>query len=103
MIGLTLLNDIGLSNWSIVPRPFGETTASEFIKKTDEKIDRICKFPGSGTREPLLKDKKQVFRYVYIQKRIKLIYRYDEELQIIYIEDVWNTNMDPQHLLEGMK
>ena len=51
----------------------------------------------------MLKDKNSVFRYVYIQKRIKLIYRYDEELQTIYIEDVWNTNMDSEHLLDRMK
>ena len=84
-------------------KTFGESTASEFIKKTDEKIDRICKFPESGTREPFLKEKDPVFRYVYIQKRIKLIYRLDEELQTIYIEDVWDTRMDPQHLLDRMK
>lgn len=75
----------------------------EFAKKAEEKIDGICKFPESGTWEPLLKDKEQVFRCVHIQKRIKLIYRFDEELQTIYIEDVWITKMDPQHLLEGMK
>ena len=84
-------------------KTFGETTASEFIKKTDEKIDRICKFPESGMREPLLKEKDSAFRYVYIQKRIKLIYQYDEEQQTIYIMDVWNTKMDPEHLLDRMK
>ena len=83
-------------------KTFGETITSEFIKKTEEKIDRICKFPTSGTFEPLLKDKEQVFRYVHIQKRIKLIYRYDVEQQTIYIEDVWNTKMDPERLLERM-
>ena len=70
---------------------FGGLFVSEFAKKAEEKIERICKFPESATREPLLKDKEQVFRYVYVQKRIKLIYRFDEELQTIYIEDVWNT------------
>lgn len=78
---------------------FGEPTASDFIKSTDVKIERICKFPESGTREPLLKDAEFVYRYVLVQKRIKLIYRYDEEQQTIYIEDLWNTKMDPQHLL----
>ena len=32
-----------------------------------------------------------------------LIYRYDEEQHSIFIEDVWNTNMLPEHLVEGMK
>lgn len=84
-------------------KTFGEATASEFIKKTDEKIDRICKFPESGVHEPLLKEKDQAFRFVHIQKLIKLIYRFDEELHTIFIEDVWNTNMDPEHLLDRIK
>ena len=83
-------------------RTFGEPTALEFIKSTDAKIERICKFPESGTREPLLNDKEMNYRYVLIQKRVKLIYRYDEELRTIFIEDVWNTKMLPEHLLEGM-
>ena len=82
---------------------FGGLFVSEFAKKAEEKIERICKFPESGTREPLLKGKDTVFRHVFIQKRIKLIYRYDEEQQTVFIMDVWNTKMDPQHLLEGMK
>ena len=83
-------------------RTFGEPTALEFIKSTDAKIEKICKFPESGTREPLLNDKEMNYRYVLIQKRVKLIYRYDEELRTIFIEDVWNTKMLPEHLLEGM-
>ena len=82
---------------------FGGLFVLEFAKKAEEKIDRICKFPESGTREHLLKEKDSAFRYVYIQKRIQLIYRLDEELQIVYIVDVWDTRMDPQHLLDRMK
>ena len=84
-------------------KTFGEAVASDFIRKTDEKIERICKFPESGTHEPLLKDEKRVSRYILVQRRIKLIYQYDEEQQTIYIMDVWNTKMDPQHLLDRMK
>ena len=84
-------------------KTFGKSIASELIKRADEKIERICKFPESGMREPLLKDKEQVFRYVLVQRRIKIIYQYDEEQQTIYIMDVWNTKMDPQHLLDRMK
>jgi plasmid stabilization system protein ParE len=82
---------------------FGGLFLLEFAKKAEEKIDRICKFPETGTLEPLLKDEKQISRYVLIQRRIKIIYQYDEEQQTIYIMDVWNTKMDPQHLLERMK
>ncbi len=82
---------------------FGRTTALNSIKTVEEKIARICKFPEAGTQEPLLKDEPLLYRYVHIQKRIKLIYRYDEQQQTIYIVDVWNTRMSPQHLLKRMK
>ena len=82
---------------------FGRKTALDSIKIVEEKIERICKFPMAGTPEPLLKDEKLLYRFVHIQKRIKLIYRYDEQQQIIYIVDVWNTRMSPQHLIERMK
>lgn len=54
-------------------KTFGESTASELIKRADEKIDRLCKFPTSGTLEPLLKDDGSDSRYVLVQRRIKLI------------------------------
>ena len=82
---------------------FGKTTALNSIKTVEEKIDSLCKFPESGTPEPLLRGEKLMYRFVHIQKRIKLIYRYDEQQQTIYIVDVWNTRMSPQRLLDRMK
>ena len=82
---------------------FGKNTALESIQTVEEKIERICKYPESGTPEPLLKDEKHLYRFVHIQQRIKLIYRYDEHQQVIYIVDVWNTRMAPQHLIERMR
>lgn len=82
---------------------FGRKIALDSIRIVEEKIERICKFPEAGTPEPLLKDEKLKYRFVHIQKRIKLIYRYDEQQQVIYIVDVWNTRMSPQHLIDRMK
>lgn len=82
---------------------FGRQTALKSIQTVEEKIESLCRFPESGTPEPLLKDEKQLYRFVHIQKRIKLIYRYDKRQQTIYIVDVWNTRMSPQRLLERMK
>ena len=82
---------------------FGVKVALDCVKTAEEKIERICKFPESGTLEPLLKDEEFTYRFVHIQKRIKLIYRFDERQQTIFIVDVWNTKMLPQHLLDRMK
>ncbi len=51
----------------------------------------------------MLNDKEMVYRYVLVQKHVKLIYRYDEELQTVFIEDVWNTKILPEHLVDGVK
>ena len=82
---------------------FGLKTALDSIKNVEEKIEGICKFPESGTPEPLLRGEALLYRFVHIKKRIKLIYRYDKEYQIIYIVDVWNTRMSPENLIEKMK
>ena len=82
---------------------FGMKTALDSIKTVEEKIESLCRFPESGTPEPLLRGERFMYRFVHIQKRIKLIYRYDEQQQIIYIVDVWNTRMSPEHLIERMK
>lgn len=50
-------------------RTFGGLSALDLAKIAEEKIERICKFPESGTREPLLNDKEMVYRYVLVQKR----------------------------------
>lgn len=82
---------------------FGRQMALDSIKVVEEKTERICKFPESGTPEPLLRGESYTYRFVHIQKHIKLIYRYDELQQTIFIVDVWNTRMSPEHLIERMK
>lgn len=47
---------------------FGLNTALESITKAEEKIEGICRFPESGTPEPLLKDELQTYRSIHIQK-----------------------------------
>ena len=82
---------------------FGLRTALTSVEILESKIDKICKFPEAGVPEPLLHDELFFYRYVHIQKHIKLIYRFDEQRQIIYIVDVWNTRISPENLLDRMK
>ncbi|MBQ5377848.1 MAG: type II toxin-antitoxin system RelE/ParE family toxin [Prevotella sp.] len=82
---------------------FGIHTALDCVRIAEEMIERICKYPESCPIESLLKDKKMTYRFIRIKNRIKLIYRYDAQQQIIYIVDVWNTRMSPTNLLDRMK
>ena len=47
----------------------------------------------------LLKGKtKYVFRAWRINKRFKIIYRYDEPKDTVIIEDIWDTRRSPENL-----
>ena len=71
-------------------------------KKTAQKITRIQKslenFPELGYREPLLEMYFNVYRACYINKRFKIIYYYNEENDVVVIEDIWDMYRSPQNL-----
>ena len=79
-------------------KDFGVMTAN----KTDESIHSIevdlSKWPTSGFPEPLLKGTPYLYRARHINKRYKLIYRFDEPADKVYIEDIWDTKREPSKL-----
>jgi mRNA-degrading endonuclease RelE of RelBE toxin-antitoxin system len=66
------------------------------------KIAKIQKsledFPELGYREPLLEKASRIYRTRVVNKRYKLIYRYDEENDTVVIEDIWDTKRSPKNL-----
>ena len=82
---------------------FGSMTAN----KTDHIIDEIeqdlAKWPTAGFPEPLLKGAAHFYRARHINKRFKLIYRYEETIDTVYIEDIWDTRRSPENLRKRIK
>lgn len=52
---------------------FGETVANAFSEKVSLQNETLCKFPEIGYPEPLLKDRKRLYRARHIIKRFKMI------------------------------
>ena len=81
-------------------RDFGITTAN----KTDKRIEVIENdlelWPTTGFPEPLLRGTVPFYRSRHINKRYKLIYWYDEETDVVTIEDIWDTRRSPQNLTQ---
>ena len=82
---------------------FGQTTARKTAQTLEDITDDLAKWPTAGFPEPLLKGAAHFYRARHINKRYKLIYRYEETTDIVYIEDIWDTRRNPENLKKRIK
>ena len=82
---------------------FGLATAKKTARIIETIADDLSRWPTTGFPEPLLKGAPHFYRSRHINKRFKMIYRYDEENDIVYIEDIWDTKRSPENLTRRLK
>ena len=81
---------------------FGSTIANKTYQKMKRIENDLSKYPKSGFPEPLLRATAFEYRAKHINKRYKLIYRYEESKDIVYIEDIWDMRRAPQNLVKRL-
>ena len=84
-------------------RDFGPMTANKMYQKTENIAEDLAKWPTSGYPEQLLLERRPLYRARTINDRFRIIYRYDEEKDMVYIEDIWDTRRNPEKLEKRMK
>ena len=77
---------------------FGTSVAKKTAQTIQEIEDDLSRWPTAGFPEPLLKGSSQLYRARHINKRFKMIYRYEETKDLVYIEDIWDTRRHPDNL-----
>ena len=82
---------------------FGETTANNFVEKVGTINKDLERFPEIGYPEPLLNDRKKLYRARHIISRFKLIYYYDAVNDIVHVADIWDTSRDPVKLAKRIR
>ena len=82
---------------------FGETVANAFSEKVSLQNETLCKFPEIGYPEPLLKDRKRLYRARHIIKRFKMIYYFDVASNVVHVVDIWDTRREPSKLVKRIK
>lgn len=82
---------------------YGETTANRFAVKVAKLNADLEKFPETGFPEPLLKDRKKLYRARHIHKRFKLIYYYSESTDMVHVADIWDTKREPGLLAKRIR
>jgi len=83
-------------------KEFGFSVARKTVSKAYSITDNLEKWPTTGFPEPLLKNLAHLYRAKHINKRYKIIYRYEENTDIVYIEDIWDTRRSPKNLTNSM-
>jgi len=82
---------------------FGETTANNFAAKVSTINKDLERFPEIGYPEPLLKDRKKLYRARHIIGRFKLIYYYNDRTDTVHVADIWDTRREPAKLTKRIK
>ncbi len=74
----------------------GERAAAKLHQKYLQKQKRLLKFPESGTPEPLLRDRKTLYRSVIIKDYYKMVYYVKGD--VFRIAAFWDMRMHPDNL-----
>ncbi len=82
---------------------YGETTANHFAEKVAQQNETLSKFPEIGYPEPLLCNRKRLYRARHILKRFKIIYYYDNLSDVVHVVDLWDTKREPMKLAKRIK
>ena len=82
---------------------FGIMTAIKTSERIDQLIFELSKYPTIGHPETALKEKRYFYRARNINKRFKLIYWYEEKIDVVVIADIWDTRMNPKTLAKRIK
>jgi plasmid stabilization system protein ParE len=82
---------------------FGETTANRFAKTVENINTELERHPEIGYPEPLLQDRKRLYRARHILKRFKLIYYYAHSSDTVHIIDIWDMKREPSKLIKRIK
>ena len=82
---------------------FGETTANAFAGKVTAINKDLERFPETGYPEPLLKDRKKLYRARHVLSRFKIIDYYNVETDTGHVADIWDMRRDPAKLANRIK
>lgn len=79
-------------------KEFGKSCAEKFLKNLDHQVDLLAANPQIGPIEPLLENRRRVYRSLLIHKHYKLLYYIADAADTLYITALWDTRREPGKL-----
>ena len=89
-------NEVG----AYILQTFGERSFEKFCEELLHNVNLLAESPNLGRIEPLLNKRLFTYRSLVVNKRSKIIYRFDNEN--IFIVDLWDTRREPEKLVNGL-
>lgn len=75
---------------------YGKVVSQKKRTEYNKILGNLILFPESGRVEPLLKDKRKIYRAVNFENNYKIIYSIGEDE--IRLENLWNMKRNPNSL-----
>ena len=82
---------------------FGAFTVNKFMEKVRRMNEELASFPEMGYQEPLLKERKKIYRTYHLNRRFKVIYYFAQKSDIVYVADIWDKRREPLSLAKRIK
>jgi plasmid stabilization system protein ParE len=83
---------------------FGKKAAKRWLTEKKNIEWRLERYPDSFPPEELLQGRTILHRRCHMMhRRFKLIYHYEETEDTVYVEDIWDTRMNPETLIRRIK
>lgn len=82
---------------------YGRKTSMRWLNERIKMADRLVNHPTSYPPEELLSDRDICFRSHQIMGRFKFVHYYDEEIDTVFIVDIWDMKMNPKTLIKRIK
>ena len=74
----------------------GMSSVDNLLNIIRQKSDWLTRYPTAGTIEPLLVNHKHSYRFVILNRNIKMIYYVEDD--IVFIAAFWDMRMHPDKL-----
>lgn len=82
---------------------YGQKTSKKWMTERIAFADQVARHPESYTPEPLLSDRKRMYRSCQILGRFKIVYYYAKLSEIVHVVDIWDMLMNPENLQQRIK
>ena len=82
---------------------YGKTTLKKLTEEFVTITKRLSSYPTSFPEEHLLKNMSHKYRSIIFRKNFKIIYRYEDETNTIFLIDIWDMRMNPKNITNKFK
>lgn len=79
---------------------YGKTTLKKLTEEFITITKRLSSYPTSFPEERLLKNMPYKYRSIIFRKNFKIIYRYEDETNTIFLIDIWDMRMDSKNIIK---